>query len=51
MDKEKRFARFAENLEQIAVHNKLAEQGNFTYRLGLNKYSDLVRHASQILSA
>ena len=51
MEEEKRFATFAENLEQIALHNKLAEPGNFTYRLGLNKYSDLVRLASQTLSA
>ena len=39
----KRFAHFAKNLKLIAYHNKLVEQGEYTYRLGLNKYSDLVR--------
>ena len=39
----KRFANFAKNLKLISYHNKLAEQGEYTYRLGLNKYSDLVR--------
>ena len=38
----KRLAIFCENVDIITLHNKMAELGNFTYRLGINEYSDLV---------
>ena len=35
VEDKKRFANFAKNLKLIAHHNKLAEQGEYRYRLGL----------------
>lgn len=35
---------FMENSHKIAKHNKLYEQGLVTYKLGLNKYADLLHH-------
>jgi cathepsin L len=35
---------FMENSHKVAKHNKLYEQGLVTYKLGLNKYSDLLHH-------
>ena len=49
VEDEKRFANFAKNLKPIAYHNKLAGQGEYTYRLGLNKYADLVRSKSSFM--
>ena len=33
---------FLENRRKIAKHNQLYEMGKVTYKLGLNKYSDLL---------
>ena len=39
-----RFSTFSRNVESIERHNDEAEAGNFTYRLGINEFSDLVRN-------
>lgn len=33
---------FLENKRKIARHNQLYEQGKVTFKLGLNKYADLL---------
>lgn len=33
---------FLENKRKIAQHNQLYEQGKVSYKLGLNKYADLL---------
>jgi len=35
---------FMDNSHKVAKHNKLYEQGLVTYKLGLNKYADLLHH-------
>lgn len=35
---------FMENSHKIAKHNKLYEQGLVSYKLGINKYADLLHH-------
>ncbi|KAF5308700.1 hypothetical protein FQR65_LT06061 [Abscondita terminalis] len=35
---------FIDNLEKIKVHNDKYEQGLVTYTLGINQYSDLLKH-------
>ena len=39
-----RFSTFSRNVESIERHNNGAEADNFTYRLGINEFSDLVRN-------
>lgn len=34
---------FIENLDKIAKHNKLADNGLKPFRVGVNEYSDMVR--------
>lgn len=35
---------FMENSHKIARHNKLYAQGLVTYKLGINKYADMLHH-------
>ncbi|XP_064114539.1 procathepsin L-like isoform X1 [Macrobrachium nipponense] len=35
---------FAENKQKIAAHNKLYHTGSKTYKLGMNKYGDMLHH-------
>lgn len=35
---------FMDNKHKIAKHNQLYENGHVTYKLGLNKYADLLHH-------
>ena len=35
---------FNENRHKIAKHNQLYAQGKVTYKLGLNKYADMLHH-------
>ncbi|XP_066263021.1 cathepsin L-like [Euwallacea similis] len=35
---------FMDNAHKVSKHNKLYEQGLVTYKLGLNKYADLLHH-------
>lgn len=35
---------FMDNKHKIAKHNQLYENGIVTYKLGLNKYADLLHH-------
>ncbi|KAL1490720.1 hypothetical protein ABEB36_013369 [Hypothenemus hampei] len=45
-DTEERFRMkiFMDNAHKVAKHNKLYEAGHITYKLALNKYSDLLHH-------
>ena len=45
-----RFLTFSRNVESIESHNNEAEAGNFTYRLGINEFSDLVRSSTKVES-
>ena len=45
-----RFLTFSRNVESINRHNDEAEAGNFTYRLGINEFSDLVRNWTKVES-
>lgn len=39
-----RFKIFMENKHKIAKHNQQYERGNVSYKLGVNKYADLLHH-------
>lgn len=39
-----RFEIFKDNKHKIARHNQRYEEGKVTYKLGLNKYADLLHH-------
>ncbi|XP_058793221.1 cathepsin L-like [Phymastichus coffea] len=44
IEEKSRLKIFMEHKQKIAEHNAMFEQGLVTYKLGLNKYSDMIHH-------